>query len=148
MSTRLILGRLCKGFIRLAVLGVAVILIKFGQLLVQWPPWAHAVVQKINVLLDPISTAQAYQVGLVCETVQKSFGPYEVCRKVMVPLEPGAKSYSERHTQRKEEEQRLFQQCLQAKKVQEEAALEKRVPMTPSCDASLRKVNGKTWTSF
>ena len=149
MSIRLILGGLCKGCIRLAVLGAALMLI--NALANRWfsdTPWAHAVVQNVGVLLDPISTAQAYQVGLVCETVQKSFGPYEACRKVMVPPEPGAKSYAERSTERQEEEKRLFHECLKAKQAQEASAPEKRVSMTPTCEGRLRKANGKTWTSF
>jgi len=149
MSIRLILGRLCKGFIRLAVFGVAVMLI--NALANRWfsdTPWAHAVVETFGVLLDPISTAHAYQVALVCETVQKSFGPYEACRKVIIPPEPGAKSYAERSTERQEEEKRLFHECLKAKQAQEASAPEKRLPITPACEGRLRKVNGKTWTSF
>ena len=149
MSIRLILGGLCKGCIRLAVLGAALMLI--NALANRWfsdTPWAHAVVQNIGVLLDPISTAHAYQVALECETVQKSFGPYEACRKVMLPPEPGAKSYAERSTERQEEEKRLFHECLKAKQAQEASAPEKRVSMTPTCEGRLRKANGKTWTSF
>ena len=149
ISIRLILGGLCKGYIRLAALGVALMLINvLTNLWFSDTPWAHAVVQNIGLLLDPISTAQAYQGALVCETVQKSFGPYEACRKVMVPPEPGAKSYAERSTERQEEEKRLFHECLKAKQAQEALAPEKRVPMTPACEGLLRKANGKTWTSF
>ena len=149
MSIRLILGGLCKGCIRLAVLGAALMLI--NALANRWfsdTPWAHAVVLNIGVLLDPISTAQAYQVALECETVQKSFGLYETCRKVMLPSEPGAKSYAERSTERQEEEKRLFHECLKAKQAQEASAPKKRLPMTPACEGRLRKANGKTWTSF
>ena len=149
MSIRLILGGLCKGCIRLAVLGAALMLITaLANRSFSDTPWAHAVVQNISVLLDPISTAQAYEVGFVCETVQKYFGPYEVCRNVVAPLEPAAKSDAERRTARQHEEMRLFQNCLYAKQAQEASAPEKRVPMTPDCEGRLRKANGKTWTSF
>ena len=99
-------------------------------------------------LLSPIAEAQAYKVRRACETVQKSFGPYDACRTVFVVPGAGEKGYAELYLERKEEEKRLTTDCIKSKMEQEAMAPEKRSPPTPTCETVLRRANGKTWTSF
>lgn len=99
-------------------------------------------------LLSPITEAQAYKVRRECETVQKSFGPYDACRTVFVVPGAGEKGYAELYLERKEEEKRLTIDCIKSKMEQEAMAAEKRSPPTPTCETALRRANGKTWTAF
>ena len=99
-------------------------------------------------LLSPIAEAQAYKVRRECETVQKSFGPYDACRTVFVVPGVGEKGYAELYLERKEEEKRLTTDCIKSKMEQEAMSPEKRSPPTATCETMLRRANGKTWTSF
>lgn len=98
--------------------------------------------------LSPISTAHAYKVRRECETVQKTFGPYDYCRTVFVVPAAGDKSWAEQILERREEEKRLTTDCIKSKMEQEAMAPEKRSPPTPTCESVLRRANGKTWTAF
>jgi hypothetical protein len=95
-----------------------------------------------------IPNAHAYKVRRECETVQKSFGPYDACRTVFVVPAPGEKGYAELYMERKEEEKRLTTECIKSKMEQAAMPPEKRTGLTPTCETVLRRANGKEWTAF
>ena len=110
--------------------------------------WQVALFAGLMLLLGAATESQAYKVRRACETVQKSFGPYDACRTVFVVPGAGEKGYAELYLERKEEEKRLTTDCIKSKMEQEAMSPEKRSPPTATCETMLRRANGKTWTAF